>query len=221
MLRSKMDFLYPHAAFLLRSGIPATIGPQLFCSASQSESRLLPQGLKRAAFHACDAQVTRWPFQQPVGLQGGCWNRGNAAGSPHGTRAKSSSPHLMLWYVLGTGKQHTLQSARQEFFTAHQQAVEVHLDSFAFLAHYLHTAGRVTALASDHSVHPQKHGGEGTRGDKTNVTLRDRDGPSQFHPASHKLLALLLGKTEGKSHIRIRIQGKSVPCGFCLRYSIA
>lgn len=97
MLRSKLDFLHPHAAFVLCSRIAATVGPQLFCSASQSESRLLPQGLKRAAFHACDAQVPRRPFKQPAALQGGCWNRGNAAGSPHGTGANSSSPHLMLW----------------------------------------------------------------------------------------------------------------------------
>lgn len=136
MLRSKLDFLYPHAAFVLCSGIAATVRPQLFCSASQSENRLLPQGLKRAAFHACDAQVPRRPFKQPAALQGGCWNRGNAVGSPHGTGANSSSPHLMLWYVLGTGKQHTLlQSARQDgnLFIAHQQAVQVHLASLAFL----------------------------------------------------------------------------------------
>lgn len=202
----------------------ATIGPQLFCSASQSKSRLLPQGLKRAAFHACDAQVPRWPFQQPVGLQGGCWNRGNAAGSPHGTRAKSSSPHLMLWYVLGTGKQHTLQSARQDrnfSLPISRQCKSIQIALHFLQTRYLHTAGRVTAPASHHSIHPEKHGGEGTRGDKTNVTLRDRDGPSQFHPASHKLLALLLGKTEGKSRMLLRIQSKTMPCGFCLRYGIA
>lgn len=214
------------------SGIPTAVGPQLFCSASQSESRFVPQGRQRTAFHSCDAQappdllsslltpgrllwtgeqgwLTAWPMhkQHPATLCCGMY------------LALESNTHSFRVQ----GKKGIFQSSDH----AQQQAVEVHLASQPCIS-CIHTITVILQTQSpDACLWVQRtlprNQGEGKMEETRLISWQELGSPSLTMQNQEQVSSwsCCWRKQREKSHILLRSRAKLWPTDFCLRFGIA